>query len=67
MGAIQSYGVEVQRVPRAEHASDILPHPVGELELKEGLQRMPYNSPDECVDHPWLRCSVGQSSAATES
>lgn len=51
-GAIQGYGVEVQNVPRAEHASDMLTHPVGEMEFQEGLHRMEYRTPDECVDHP---------------
>lgn len=27
--SIQSYGVEVHKVPRAEHTSDTLTHPVG--------------------------------------
>lgn len=42
---IQSYGVEVQKLPRASTASDILTHAVGESELREGLHRMGYHPP----------------------
>lgn len=34
-GARQSYAMEVQKVPRAKKASDIMTHPIEELELKE--------------------------------
>lgn len=46
---IQSYGVEMQKVPRADNASDMLTHLVGELELPEGLGRMKYHTPGECL------------------
>lgn len=48
-GGIQGYGVGVQKVPRAGIASDILSHPVGELELTEGFRRMQYYTPGECL------------------
>lgn len=35
----------VQKVPRAENASDVPTRPLEETELREGLQRMGYNSP----------------------
>lgn len=50
-GGSQSYGVEVRKVPRAIDASEVLTHPVGELELKEGLGWMEYHTPGECLDH----------------
>lgn len=57
----------VTRVPRTEHASDMLTHFVGGLELQEGPQRNQYHTSEECVDHPWLCCRVGRSSAAVGS
>lgn len=55
-GGIQSCDVEVKKVPRADSASDILTHPVGESEIKEGLQRMEYPTPDECLAHDPKQC-----------
>lgn len=37
--------MEVQKLPRAEHAPDILTHPASERELADGLQRM---APTNC-------------------
>lgn len=47
-GAIQSYGVEVHKVPRADNASDVLTHPVGVSEWGTTLGR-----------RSWLPVSTG--------
>lgn len=39
-GGIQSCGVEERKVPRARDTSDILIHPVGISELRQGLRRV---------------------------
>lgn len=50
-----NYGVEEQKLPRAEHAPESLTHPVGELELPEGIQRMGCHTPKEGVGYVWPR------------
>lgn len=52
-GAIQRYGVEVQKVPRVEFVSDIMtPH--GGSELKGNLRRIKHHTPAEY--HGLERC-----------
>lgn len=43
-GVVQSYGVEVLNVHRAESASDILTQPVGGPELRRGLRRVRHHT-----------------------
>lgn len=51
-GVIQSYDMEVRKVPRTEDASYILTHPVGETELKQGFHRMEYYTSNSFSPHP---------------
>lgn len=51
-GAIQSCGMETQKVPRASNAPDVLAHALGESDLREGLHTMGYHTPKEWSVHP---------------
>lgn len=50
-GAIHSYGLEVQKVPRTNTASDVLTCQVGESELKLGFRRMQFLTREEERNH----------------
>lgn len=50
--AIKSSGIEVQNVPCANNASDVLADTVAESDLREGLQRMRYHTPKGCLEQP---------------
>lgn len=51
-GCIQSYGLDMQKVPRTENTSNMLTHSMGEAKLNEGFRWMEYHTPSECADHP---------------
>lgn len=49
---IRSYGTEVQEVPRAGDASDIMARAAEESELRDGLQHMGCHTLQECSEDP---------------
>lgn len=51
-GGIQSCGAEVQKMLRAENATDTLSHAAGESKLKVDLQRIEYHTPGARMGHP---------------
>lgn len=53
-GARQGYGVEVWKMHRAMHASDIMTHVGGESNIRRGFRRMGHHAPEEWLEHPWL-------------
>lgn len=57
-GAAQIYGMEVQKMPRPERASDVITHPMREAELRQGF-RMGYRTLEECPEHLRLGPMLG--------